>query len=133
MSPFWRRHNWIAVTGSYRGKISIRSRSCFYYSTCYNVSDSYLSHQWTIACILYKSFILRSSWTSQGWLTSPPMLAATAEWQENWSLRLWGTCPWRGPLNSFFELNCTNAHFSFFATFIPSLEAVLFLDPEIHL
>lgn len=34
--------------------------------------------------------------------------------------------------NSIFELHCTNVHFSFFVTFIPSLEVVPFFDPAIQ-
>jgi len=46
--------------------------------------------------------------SSQGWLTSPPVLVTTAQWKQTWSLELWGTGPWRTQ-----SLNCIVQTYTF--------------------
>lgn len=82
-------------------KISKRNKCWFYYSTCDNLSDSFLLHQWASILAQNEISVLRRSWASYDWLTSPAVPTNRAKWKEKWSLKLWGTGPWRTQ-----SLNC---------------------------
>lgn len=95
LSLFWRRNSWMAMIRSYKGKASKRNKCWFYYSTCDNLSDSFLLHQWASILVQNEGSVLRRSWASQDWLTSPAVPTNRAEEKKKWSLKLWGTSPWR--------------------------------------
>lgn len=108
---FWKRHSWTwqAVTkGSYKRKISKRNKCWFHFSTCENLSDSFLLHQWASILVQNENSVFRRSWGSQDWLTSPAVPINRAEWKEKWSLKLWGTGPWRTQ-----SLNCILQMYTF--------------------